>query len=184
MRLILSILMLIASIAGFAFFIVPHYNTVSDLRAKSADYETVLANARKLKEQRNALVTKYNSFDQTQLGKLAVMLPQNPENMKLILSLQSVAEQYGMVLQNVKIDDPTSDAANQQGRPGSQASGELGSLTINFSVAGSYASFSNFVKAVEKSLRVIEIQKVSFSASDPKSQNYQYTVSVKTYWLK
>lgn len=182
MRLILSILMLLASIAGFAVFIVPHYNTISTLRAQEADYQTVLTNARKLKEQRNALVKKYNSFDQTKLAQLATMLPTNPENMKLILSLQSVASQYGMVLQNVKIEDPSSDPAGQ--KPGAQANTELGTLTINFSVAGSYASFTNFVRTIERSLRMIEIQKVSFSASDPKSQNYQYSVAVKTYWLK
>ena len=183
MRLILSILMLLASIAGFAVFIVPHYNTISTLRAQEADYQTVLTNARKLKEQRNALVKKYNSFDQAKLGQLATMLPANPENMKLILSLQSVASQYGMVLQNVKIEDPSTDPASQN-KPGSQGNSELGTLTINFSVAGSYASFTNFVRTIEKSLRMIEIQKVSFSASDPKSQNYQYSVAVKTYWLK
>lgn len=182
MRLILSILMLVASIAGFAVFIVPHYNTISALRAQEADYQTVLTNARKLKEQRNVLVKKYNSFDQTKLGQLAAMLPTNPENMKLILSLQSVASQYGMVLQNVKIEDPTADPTGQ--KQGAQSNTELGTLTINFSVAGSYASFTNFIRTIERSLRMIEIQKVSFSASDPKSQNYQYSVAVKTYWLK
>lgn len=174
--------MIAASIAGFAFFIVPRYNAISTVRAQAADYQTVLTNARKLKEQRNALVTKYNSFDQAKLGQLATMLPTNPENMKLILSLQSVASQYGMVLQNVKIEDPAADAA--QARTAAQNNTELGKMVINFSVAGSYASFTNFMKTIEKSLRVIEIQKVSFSASDPKAQNYQYSVSIKTYWLK
>lgn len=183
MRLTLSILMLIASIAGFAVFIVPHYNAISALRLQEADYQTVLSNARKLKEQRNALVKKYNSFDQVQLGKLGAMLPTNPENMKLVLALQSVANQYGMVLQNVKIEDPTTESS-ATAKPNAQTNTELGTLTINFSVAGPYVAFTNFVRTIEKSLRMIEIKKVSFSASDPKNQVYQYAVSVKTYWLK
>lgn len=183
MRLILSILMLGASIAGFAVFIVPHYNSISQLRAEEADYQTVLTNARKLKEERAALVKRYGSFDKVKLGKLGVMLPTNPENMKLILALQSVAARYGLVLQNVKIEDAASDT-QQTNRPGAQTSTDLGTLKINFSVVGSYGAFTNFVRTVEKSLRVIEFQKISFSAADPKSQNYQYTVSIKTYWLK
>lgn len=175
--------MLGASIAGFAVFIVPHYNTVSELRTQKADYNQVLANARKYKEERNALVKKYNSFDQVKIGQLATMLPNNPDNMKLILSLQSVASQYGLVLQNVKTED-TADTTTAAGRVTNSASSDLGSLTINFSVVGSYTSFTNYIRTLEKSLRMIEIQKVSFSATDPKTQNYQYTVSVKTYWLK
>lgn len=185
MRLILSILMLVASIAGFAVFIVPHYNQISDLRAQKTDYETVLANARKYKEERDALRKRYDSFDAVKLEQLATMLPNNPDNMKLILALQSVASQYGLVLQNVKTEDAaeTSSTNNRPGH-GSQASADLGTLTINFSVAGPYTAFTNYIRAIEKSLRMIEIQKISFAAIDSKTQNYQYIVSVKTYWLR
>ena len=184
MRLILSILMLVAAIAGFAVFIVPHYNNISALRAQEADYQTVLTNAHQLKQESNALVTKYNSFDPIQLGELQTILPSNPENMKLILALQNVASQNGMVLQNVKIDDPTnSQGSGSSGRPGATSS-DLGTLTINFSLAGPYDSFTSFIKTIERSLRMLEITNISFAVSDPKSQNYQYTVSVKTYWLK
>ena len=70
--------MIAASIAGFVVFVVPHYNQISAIRAQEADYQTVLANARKLQEQRNALVTKYNAFDQNRLAQLGVMLPATP----------------------------------------------------------------------------------------------------------
>ena len=75
--------MLVASIAGFAVFIVPHYNAIAALRLQKTDYETILTNARKLEEQQASLVNRYNSFDQAKLGQLAKMLPQNPENVKL-----------------------------------------------------------------------------------------------------
>lgn len=177
--------MLGASIAGFAVFIVPHYNQISELRAQKADYEIVLANARKYKEERNALVKRYNAFDQSKINQLTTMLPGNPDNMKLILALQSVASQYGLLLQNVKTED-SADTSNATSRPapGSQTSPDLGTITINFSVSGPYSAFTNYIRSIEKSLRMLEIQKISFAASDPKTQNYQYTVSVKTYWLK
>lgn len=183
MRLILSILMIIASIAGLVFFIVPQYSETTALRAQAADYETILTNARTLKQQTTALTNKYDSFDPTDITKLGVMLPANPENVKLIIELNAIARQYGMVLQNVKIEDPAADPATTP-RVGAPVNNELGTLIINFSVAGPYGSFTNFIKTIEKSLRILEVQKVSFAASDPKTQNYQYTVSLKTYWLK
>ena len=178
--------MIIASIAAFVVFIVPHYDAISAIRDKETEYNTVLANARKLEEQRNVLRAKYASFNTNQLSQLATMLPANPENVKLILELDAVASQYGMVLQNVKIDDPTSSDATQNSvpRPGTAVNNDIGALTINFSVAGPYASFTSFVKTIEKSLRIIDIQKVTFTPLDTKSNNYQYAVSIKTYWLK
>lgn len=185
MRLILSIIMLIASIAGFGFFIVPKYQSIQALRVEKADYNQVLANARKLQEERNKLVEKYNAFDPVLLGKLEKMLPKNPENMKLILQLNDIARQYGIVLQNVKIEDMAQDAQNTATRPGqAPANTEIGTLKITFSVTGPYTGFTNFLKVAEKDLRVVDFQKISFTALDEAKQNYQYTVSIKTYWLK
>ena len=133
-------------------------------------------------------MTKYNAFDQNQLDQLSTMLPSSPENVKLLLELDAVASQYGMVLQNVKINDPNSSSVAGTavpvlpGQPAANPS--VGTLTIDFSVAGSYDSFTSFIKTIERSLRVIDIKKVTFSALDAKSQTYQYTVSIQTYWLK
>lgn len=175
--------MIAAVIAGFALFVVPTYNDISALRAQAADYNQVLANAKALQQQRNKLVTKYNSFDPANLAKLGIMLPPNPENVQLILELNAAASQYGMVLQNVKID--TTDTSNQAtARPVAGQNPDVGNLTITFSVSGPYNGFTNFIKTVERSLRTIDIKKISFTALDDKTQNYQYTVAIKTYWLK
>lgn len=184
MRLILSILMIAASVAGFAGFIVPHYHQVSALRVQEADYQRILQNARTLQEERNTLVQKYNAFDPQALARLGEMFPSNPENMQLILELYALASQYGLSLQNVKIEDPATDstAVSRPGTPSS--SSEVGTLRINFSVVGPYGGFTDFLRGVERSLRIIDVEKVSFSAADEKTQTYQYTVGIKTYWLK
>ena len=174
--------MIVAVIAGFVVFIVPTYQDVGALRTQVADFNTVLDNAKTLQQQRNTLVTKYNAFDPNNISKLSTMLPANPENVQLILELNAAASQYGMVLQNVKIDAPT-DTSSQIVVSGGK-SPDIGNLTITFSVSGPYNGFTNFIKTIEKSLRIIDIQKATFTASDPKSTNYQYTVAVETYWLK
>ncbi len=184
MRLILSLLMLAASIGGFVGFIVPQYKAVQALRVQAADYNQILANARTLQEERNKLVTKYNAFDQSLLNKLDAMLPRNPENVKLILELDSIAKQYGVVLQNVKIED-ASTAPQAAQRPGTApANSDIGTLNITFSVSGTYQGFSNFIRTVEKSLRIVDIQKITFTSLDETKTAYQYTVGIKTYWLK
>jgi Tfp pilus assembly protein PilO len=177
-------LMIAASIGGFVGFIVPQYKAAQALKAQAADYNQILENARRLQEERNKLVTKYNAFDQGLIGKLNTMLPRNPENVKLILELDSIAKQYGMTLQNVKIEDTANDTPNST-RPGAApVNPDIGTLRITFSLAGSYEGFTNFIRTIEKSLRIIDIQKVAFTALDDTKSTYQYTVGIKTYWLK
>lgn len=184
MRLILSIFMLAVSIGGFALFIVPQYKEVQEIQAKAKDYNQILDNARTLQEQRNKLVTKYNAFDQTLLTKLNVMLPRNPENVKLILELDSIAKSYGVFLQNVKIEDASSNTQTAT-RPGTPAANtDIGTLRITFSVSGPYQGFTNFIRTLEKSLRIVDIQKITFTSLDDTRNTYQYTVGIKTYWLK
>jgi Tfp pilus assembly protein PilO len=176
--------MLAATIGGFVGFIVPQYKSVQTLRAQAADYNQILENARTLQEQRNKLVTKYNTLDQSLLAKLNTMLPRNPENVKLILELDSIAKQYGVSLQNVKIEDAANDTQTNI-RPGTApANPDIGTLNITFSVAGSYEGFTNFIRTVERSLRIVDIRKITFTSLDETKSTYQYTVGIKTYWLK
>ena len=185
MRLTLSILMLVASIAAIVAFVVPNYHDVQALQAQETDYNTILKNAQTLQAERNVLVQKYNGFTQAQLAALGTMIPPNPENVKLILDLDSVASQYGMSLQNVKVNNSSDSSQNAtSGRTSAAANADFGTLDIEFSMSGPYVGFTNFVSSLEKSLRIIDVQKVDFTALDTKTLNYQYTVDIQTYWLK
>jgi hypothetical protein len=58
-----------------------------------------------------------------------------------------------------------------------------GTLTLSFSTTATYTTFLAFMRDLEKSLRLIDIVSVQFASSDT-NQLYDYTVSIKTYWLK
>ena len=177
--------MIVAVIAGFAVFIVPNYHAISAIEAQQTDYQTILANARTLQTERNALVEKYNAFTPSELTSLNTMLPNNPESVNLILELNAVASQYGMVLQNVKVNDTTdASGTTTPAATAAAANSNIGTLSIEFSVQGTYDGFTSFIKTIEKSLRIIDVQKITFSAVNQKTSTYQYTVDINTYWLK
>lgn len=180
MRLILAIIMILASVVGFVVYIVPNYSAAQTLRAKHAEYETILANARKLAETRDDLLKKYNGFSSTDLERLETMLPQSPDNVKFILELSGLAERSGLLLQNVKVTDDTA-TTNRNDR--NKADEPYGTVGLEFTIVGSYTNFTGFLEGMESSLRIVDINKVSFVALDDKT-NYQYTVGVTAYWLK
>ncbi len=176
MRTILSIILILAAVGGFVGFVMPTYNEAREIKQQKDKYEEVLANARLLAEKRDSLLEIYNSIDPSDLERLERMLPDNPDNVKLILEIDALARSQGLTLQNVKIGQPE----EQRNRT---AVADIGTLTLDFSTSGPYPGYVNFINALEKNLRIMNVRKISFIAPDDRS-SYQYQTSIETYWVK
>lgn len=185
MQVILSIIIIITSIISVILFGVPQYKKIDELKLKQGEHTGVLEESKVLTQKRKDLIEKRKSIDSAQLGRLEKMLPDSPENVPLILEIDALARQYNLSLQNLKVEDPSAASVVDIVKKTTVTSlgDDVGVLTINYSVTGPYSNFTDFVRALEKNLRIIDIQKISFTAQEDKSQ-YQYTMSVRTYWLK
>ena len=49
-------------------------------------------------------------------------------------------------------------------------------------VIGPYKSFISFLGNLEKNLRLIEIERITFIAGD--ADSYEYNITANTYWKK
>jgi Tfp pilus assembly protein PilO len=185
MQVILSIIIIITSIISVVLFGVPQYKKIDELKLTQGEQIGVLEQSKILTQKRKDLVEKRKNIDGTQLARLEKMLPDSPENVPLILEIDALARRYNLSLQNIKIEDSANTKVVDPIKKTTIVSlGEdIGVLTINYSVTGSYVNFTDFVRAMEKNLRLIDVQKISFNAQEEKNQ-YQYTMSVRTYWLK
>jgi Tfp pilus assembly protein PilO len=54
---------------------------------------------------------------------------------------------------------------------------------VSFKVDSDYETFVSFLQDVEKSLRIVDVTDLTFTAPD-KSTNYDFGITIKTYWLK
>ena len=192
MKYLLPIILILASTGLFILYTNPNYLAVKDLRVEAASYDEALSNAKQLQAVRDTLVTKYNSISPDVLDRLSKFLPDNVDNIKLILEIDRIASQYGMQVKNIKYDvaQKAADPAKSQFVATSKEPvKDFGSFDLEFSVEGSFGNFVSFTDSIEKSLRIVDINSVSFSSSDtalpgaPKD-NYKYDFKIKTYWLK
>lgn len=197
MRFIIPILLLVASIASFVMFTNPTYSGpggVKELSAQIAQYNEALTNSQKLQEQRDALAAKYQSISPDSLARLSKLLPDNPDNIHLIIDIQRMAQSYGISITSIKFDanqDGTATAAggNTQLAAGNAAAvatalKDYGIFNLEFSITATYENFLKFIKDVESSLRLSDIQSIEFTSNDPTKQVYTFTVKMRTYWLK
>ena len=102
MRFIIPIILI--WIAGSFFFVFTNsiYNDVSALNRDVVSYNGALDNSKMFENERDKLTFKYNLINSDNLIKLKKLLPDNVDNIRLILEIGQIALPYGMVLKDVK----------------------------------------------------------------------------------
>ena len=195
-KFILPIILIALAVTGFFLFTKPLYRELSLLRGQTASYNEALHNSKQLENERDKLTQKYNSLDPQNLDKLQKLLPDSIDNIRLILEIEKIALPYGMGLQDVQYDAVKKDnPANPQTVQGGGTlpitiSPDYGIWELAFSTQGIYSNFVNFLKDLERNLRIVDVESVQFSsdtgsgATPDLTEVYKYSVKIKTYWLK
>lgn len=173
--------LLFVVVAGGLFFgfIDPAWNRVQELRTEASQFDIALTRSRELQQTRDSLLSRYNTLPLTALTRLSKMIPDNVDNVRLVLDIDSLANRYGMRVRDVALDADTS--RTERGQIGPDES-RFASRLLSFSVTGSYTEFRAFLEDLEQSLRLVDVMKVEFTATE--SGVYDYAVSIKTYWLR
>lgn len=181
MHFIAPIFFVIVAIGLFFGYIDPTYQQVKDLRAEELRFDDALERSRELEQVRDQLLAKYNSFPSESLERLQKLLPDNVDNVRLILDLDSIASAYGMRVRDVSIDRSGGQQLPQAGASGATLA-PYNSFNISFSVAGSYEDFLMFLQDLERSLRLVDVVSVSFENTP--TGVYDFHVRLRTYWLE
>jgi Tfp pilus assembly protein PilO len=196
MRFITPIILIGISVVVFLVLTNPMYGGIAELKAERDSYNEALDNSKALENARDALTTKKNSMKPDNLEKLQRLLPENIDNIRLILEIEKIALPYGMVLKDVKYNtnkDAEKGASNAAGSPvgGAQAvNKDYGVWDLEFSTSGPYNNFLNFTRDLESNLRIVDITSIQFSSTTPGGaintgiDSYKYNFKIRTYWLK
>jgi Tfp pilus assembly protein PilO len=191
MRYVFSIIGLFLAGGIFFWYTKPTYDSVQGVRAESAQYDAALAKAAELQQLKQTLLTRYNSFNPTDLDRVEKLLPDHVDNVALILDLDNLAAKFQMPIENVDVSTPASSASNQTGIATIGGNGQkYDSVTIRFSTRGTYTDFMAFLKQLEASLRVVDLVSLSLipdASADNLSTGepgYSYEMTLRTYWLK
>lgn len=191
-KVIFPIIMTVAAIGLFVVFTNPGYKEIGSLRVVQAAYDQALNNSQQLLKVRNDLMVKFNNFSTTDKDRLTKLMPDTVDNIRLIIDMQNIALTHGMTLKDIKYDAraqsnaDTAAAARGPATPGQLATNQkdYGTFELEFSVTGSYTNFLSFIGDVEQSLRIVDIESVTFQAADAGSSSMKYVIRVRTYWLK
>lgn len=209
MKNIISILFLVSGVMISVFFTSKQfvcdkstcsYNGIKTIEKEKQSYTIALENAKNLEARRSELTQKYNSISIEDINKLENLLPNNVDNIKLVLELETLAQKYDLLIENPKLETSslTSGNTNIAGGPNLRTPNDpsilpYGTFTMDFSVRSNYQNLKYFIEDIEKNLRLIEIVgielKVPENIDKTKIKKYPpgtYDVNIKAviYYLK
>lgn len=187
-KTIFAIITIVAAGAVFFLYTQPTYDRVKAQGAQISQYDEALNKAAELQQLKQSLLSKYNTFNPSDIERLSKLLPDHVDNVRLILDIDSIAGKHGMATQNVVVNSGQVTNASQTalGSVGSSKQ-KYDSLTIKFTSQGTYDNFRSFLADVQKSLRIVDLVSLGISRtgeSSGGSPTYNYDVTLRTYWLK
>ncbi len=172
--LVLPLILFIAAAAIIFWVLLPlWYSTQAALELKKEN-ENNLAQREKLAANLEYLISQYNerASDLTSFSK-AVPVGQNiPE---LLINLEALASENGLIFSGVNFKPKDLKAPN------------IKTLTMEIKVKGSFPAFQNYLKAMEKSLRLFDVTSISFNGIAPGQananlNNLEFNLLINTYY--
>jgi hypothetical protein len=192
MNFILPLILILSSLGIFFGYVDPNYKGsgaviesdlttygIKQLKEEYSKYQDTSNNSTKVVENRKMLTEKNNSIKEVDKSKLLKMLPDNIDNVKLILEITDIAAKRNLSLKGISI---SSDSKKTSDTTIGADNTPYGTLSLKFSVNTTYDTFLNLLNDLETNLRLIDITDIGFSSAE--TDFYDFSVSLNTYWLK
>lgn len=178
-RIIIPIILLAAALGLFGMYTNPSFQGIKRLSAEQAAYDGALDKAQQLRAVRDQLLARRASFSDEDVNKLSHTLPDNLDNIRLIIDINNIASRHNVVISQVQLGSTQSSNGGSSLATGPSGSA-IGSVEIGFTINATYDNFLAFEEDLEHSLRIIDVTRIGFSTGGDLNS---YTFTIKTYWL-
>lgn len=164
-RLIIVIMALAASLPAGFFLTWPEYRKFSQFQADLEQKKEELDSKTSYYAEIANLWTRLEEHQESLL-KIDGAISDSYSLPALFNYLQQIAGGTGLILEDLSFAGVTGEAIKE--------------ISFNLEVSGSYASFKNFLKALEESNRFFNVKSVNF-ASPKTGQIFSFKMTVATY---
>ncbi len=196
---ITATILIVLAIGVYVTFTQKKIAEVNAVREVNNEYSQAIANADNLIKVRDQVLKDFNSLSVEDRSRLDKMVPNTTDNIRLIIDLNSIARRRGMSLKNIKavaadktgssqkpaiIAVPTGvTSMNMEANSiGNISTPTLDTVNISFTVSAPYQQFIEFMRDIESNLRIMDLSKLTVTASD--TGIYDFGVQISTYWMR
>ncbi len=187
--LILALMVLVVWLVAW-----PAGRGVVGLRKEAALKKTSIGLERAVIEKLNS-INNVLAEQKSNVERLEQAIPDSELKPELISIMENLASQNGLNLVSVNVASvpDESGARTNRGREVT-ARDTIGRLKIDINTSGNYASFKSWLTAVERSLRIIDVNEITFAIAKQKTAAGEelptvdplidFSINMNTYILK
>jgi len=162
----------------------PLYLDVQVLGESDSQYEDALTRSQELQNLRERLTTKYQDLSSEDVSRITNLLPDNIDNVRLILDVDDIARANRMRISGISVSVVDNNGTGGRGGSATTASQmAYEKMTLTFNTEAPYATFLMFLADLERSLRLVDISELDIKEIEGEN-NLSYTISLQSYWLK
>lgn len=172
------ILILILVFIGIVFLLVlPAYNKLTLLNREIKWQEHLL-------EDKEAVIAKTEQLKQDyeihkdELKKASYALPSGKEIPNLIVQLEALASENGLVLESLNFLEEAKTKSKE-----AQTPKPYKNLEVSLQAAGTYESLENFLRALELNIRLMDIKSIDFSSKQSEIEGlFIFNINLIVYY--
>jgi Tfp pilus assembly protein PilO len=161
-----SISFILISVLLFFLFISPKQTSLSILNSQLLQKKHEFETSERYFQEISKTSEKLKNY-QEEISKIDSALPEDPSIPSLFNFLQKSSSQSGLLLENIG-----SITLNEEGKPKK--------WTTTLKLKGDYSSLKNFISILERSARLIKIDKISL-LGEGESLSFDLTISFFSY---
>ncbi len=177
--LIILICLLILLALGGYFLCWPKYQ---EFKWKKVEIETKDEEIRKKEEyilNLGILSEKLSAYEE-QFSKIDSALPKDSSIADLLNFFEKTSSENGLILTDIDVSGLfSSETSVQQSSTQEDSGGKIQKMSFSISVSGSYSAFKNFLSAVYRSSRLIEVKSIGFSSSEEKKDLFDFNLNLE-----
>jgi len=173
-------------IAVVVFFDIPGVENILNIRKEIDAEKQVFSDNQALSQKVEGLVGVYKNNKES-IDKMDNILPPNVDIPDLIVQLEALVFEQGLILDKLEVKIPTEETASSRAeaaRTGQVAAAvqKYKIVNIELGFTGDYSALKNFLKATEENMRLIDIDSIGISPEAEASGIFNYDLTLKSYY--
>ena len=177
-------ILIILAVGIFFTFTRGRIDELKTISATNSSYLQAINNSVNLIKTRDTLLASYNNLSVDDKGRLNTMIPDNIDNVRLIIDITNIGSRHGIALKGftTSATDSSSPSASSvsnlmtsssstsaQSSSMSLTTPTFGVVTISFSFSSSYDNGISLLNDIQSSLRILDITHLTVTAGGTSS---------------
>lgn len=170
MSSLLPILLILGGIAGFA-LANPVWNDLTALRNERTELTSIKGKIETSRTRKDGLMTELAALPSDKRARLAQMIPEESRREGILLIMTNIARKNSVEIKTINFTEARA-----------KVEGDFASVDTALSVSGNYPNLMAFMKDVEASLRLSDVERANLTSSG--KSPFELQLTVRSYYVQ